>query len=98
MSLVLVDALPLISVHVTPTVLLWMLKDVYHASVKVLKIQINLASEENFSLTTLVYSCAYFQSQRLFQVVSQRLQLSRQFRALEGVLPLISVLVTPAVW
>lgn len=38
---------------------------------------INLASEENLSLTTLVYtcSCAYFQPQRLLQVVSQRLQL-----------------------
>lgn len=74
MSPVLVDALPLISVHVTQTVLLWMPKDVYHASVKVLKIQIHQAPviQENTNSTTL---CFFFQPQRLLQVVSQRLQL-----------------------
>lgn len=57
MSLALVDALPLISVHVTLTVLLWMPKDVYHASVKVPKIQIHQAPviQENTSSTTLCF-------------------------------------------
>lgn len=60
MSLALVDALPLISVHVTLTVLLWMPKDVYHASVKVPKIQIHQAPviQENTSSTTLCFFSA----------------------------------------